>query len=86
MNKKGVLEIISDEDICDTDEYGRIIINCDNCSKAGEILRVIKEVLSDQWIPCSKAMPEDVLSYNKKATYPAINVLTTLSSGKATKL
>ena len=56
----------------------------------GTLLDIIKHIEGmkpeNPWIPCSQSMPEDALPYNKKATYPAINVLATLKSGKVTKL
>lgn len=52
-----------------------------------DIIRHIERMKPERpWIPCSKAMPEDILTYNKKATHPVINVFATLSSGKVTKL
>jgi hypothetical protein len=41
---------------------------------------------SDNWIPCSKSMPEDFLTYNRNTSYPVINVLVTTENGKVTKL
>lgn len=40
----------------------------------------------NDWVPCSKAIPEDVLSYNKNVSNPVINVLITTKSGKVTKV
>lgn len=86
LDKRAVLEILTDENICDTDEYGRVVIYCNDCREAGEILEIIKAELSNRWIPCSKVMPEDILPYNKKVNHPAINVLVTTKTGQVTKL
>lgn len=46
MSREEILTYLTDEDICDTDEFGRIIIKCNSCADAGELLRSIIEVIN----------------------------------------
>lgn len=48
--------------------------------------RILSLPTEDTWIPCSKSMPEDILTYNKDTSQPVINVLVTTENGKVTKL
>lgn len=59
----------------------------DAIENASELEEYVESLSSnDLWVPCSQHMPEEILPYNKNATYPAINVLATLRSGVVTKL
>lgn len=46
MSREEILGYLTDEDICDTDEFGRIIIKCNSCRGAGELLRNIIAVVN----------------------------------------
>ncbi|WP_143322726.1 DUF551 domain-containing protein [Clostridium sp. HBUAS56010] len=51
-----------------------------------EIVEQIASECSNDWISCSKSMPEDILTYNRNTFNPVINVLVTTENGKVTKL
>lgn len=88
--QKIIKEIIHKLDEIPTEEfvgtYGdHELIRCviDSCCE------IIEQVASKQdadWISCSISMPEDILTYNKNTSHPAIDVLVTTNGGKVTKL
>ncbi len=84
------MELISKQAVLDKTNELRTVMDYiyeDAIEHAGELEEYVESLSSnDLWVPRSKQMPEDILPYNKKATYPAINVLATLRSGVVTKL
>lgn len=84
------MELISKQAVLDKINELRTMLDYpyeDAIKNAGELEEYVESLSSnDLWVPCSQHMPEDILPYNKKATYPTINVLATLTSGRVTKL
>lgn len=57
-----ILMYLTDEDICDTDEFGRIIIKCNSCADAGELLRSIIALINPnkaRWVPLETQLPDE---------------------------
>lgn len=48
---------------------------CDRVLEFDDVVELLESKLNDNWISCSKSMPEDILTYNKNTSQPAINVL-----------
>lgn len=80
MSREEILTYLTDEDICDTDEFGRIIIKCDSCVDAGELLRNIIAVINQneaEWIPLGTQLPDEsdfylatyILSQDKRCVF-----------------
>lgn len=70
MSREEILGYLTDEDICDTDEFGRIIIKCNSCADAGKLLRNIITMINQNkigWIPVETQLPDEFNFY--LATY-----------------
>ncbi len=60
---------------------------CDRVLEFDDVLELLERKLMDNdWISCSNALPEDILTYNQKVSSPKIDVLVTTKHGKVTKL
>lgn len=84
--KKSEFNKLVDEliDLCFEVSYGDYY--CDRVLEFDDVVELLESKLNDNWISCSKSMPEDILTYNKNTSQPAINVLVTTENGKVTKL
>ena len=61
MTTEEILTYLADEDVCDADEFGRIIIKCNSCRDAGELLRNIIAVIKqnkNRWTPLKTQLPD----------------------------
>lgn len=62
MSNEEILTYLTDEDICDTDEFGRVIIKCNSCADAGELLRSIIAGINQNktgWVPLGTQLPDE---------------------------
>lgn len=62
LSREEILTYLTDEDVCDTDEFGRIIIKCNSCRDAGELLRNIIAVIKqnkNRWTPLKIQLPDE---------------------------
>lgn len=93
MSREEILTYLTDEDICDTDEFGRIIIKCNSCVDAGELLRNIIVIINQNktgWVPLETQLPDEsdfylvtyILSQDKERVHRSHELYWDLRSGQ----